>query len=181
MNVVAVIASPHRDGPGARLSMQAVQGARSAGHTVDVFYLNDMNVRGCQGCGACKKADIDCVVGDDLAPYWEKLHGADALIVSAPNYAGNVCGPAITYMNRHYCLIDAAHKPRIHAGIKLIGIFTQGYGDRNFYLDAYRHFLADFEARGMQTKELIVHVRDDGEVTDGHPLAKRAWQAGNTL
>lgn len=54
MNVVAVIASPHRNGPGARLSMQAVQGARSAGHTVDVFYLNDMNVRGCQGRAAAR-------------------------------------------------------------------------------------------------------------------------------
>ena len=48
-------------------------------------------------------------------------------------------------------------------------------------MDVYRWFVADFENRKMVTKDLIVHVRDDGEVTPEHPLAKRAYQAGATL
>ena len=131
MKVLAVIGSPHFDGPGARLTMQAVRGAKDAGHEVTVYRVNEMDIRGCQGCNACKNASIDCVLKDDLAPYWKALHEADALIVSAPNYAANVCGPMITYMNRHYCLLDRDWRPRIHPGIRLIGIFTQGDADRD--------------------------------------------------
>ncbi|MBQ6476663.1 MAG: flavodoxin family protein [Clostridia bacterium] len=181
MKVVAMIGSPHKDGPSTRLALEAVRGARDAGHEVTVYYLNDMNVRGCQGCGTCKNNGIDCILQDDLKPYWGKLHEADALILSAPNYAANVCGPMITYMNRHYCLIDKNWKPRIHPGIQVIALFAQGNGDREMYMDVYRWFVADFENRKMVTKDLIVHVRDDGEVTPEHPLAKRAYQAGATL
>ena len=38
-----------------------------------------MNLRGCQGCGICKRERIDCVLEDDLKPYWAQLHTADAL------------------------------------------------------------------------------------------------------
>ena len=85
-----------------------------------------MRVRGCQGCRACKQKGIDCVVKDDLTPYWEDLHTCDALLVSSPNYASTVTGPMITYMNRHYCLLDENWQPRIKPGIKLIGVFAQG-------------------------------------------------------
>ena len=74
MKVLAVIGSPHFDGPGARLTMQAVRGAKDAGHEVTVYRVNEMDIRGCQGCNACKNASIDCVLKDDLAPYWKALH-----------------------------------------------------------------------------------------------------------
>lgn len=181
MKVLAVIGSPHFDGPGARLTMQAVRGAKDAGHEVTVYRVNEMDIRGCQGCNACKNASIDCVLKDDLAPYWKALHEADALIVSAPNYAANVCGPMITYMNRHYCLLDRDWRPRIHPGIRLIGIFTQGDADREKYKDVYRRYLADFENRDMKLVDMLVHTRADGVVTDECALARQAYELGRAL
>ena len=181
MKVVCVLGSPHKNGPSTRLAMEAVRGAKDAGHEVVIYPINEMNVMGCQGCGTCKANGIDCILNDDLKPYWKDLHEADALILSAPNYAANVCGPMITYMNRHYCLINKEWKPRIHPGIKVIAVFSQGNGDREMYMDVYDWFVADFENRKMERKDIIVHVRDDGEVTEDHPLAKRAYQDGYTL
>ena len=182
MNVIAVIGSPHKDGPSARLTLAAVQGARDAGHHVDVYYVSDMNIRGCQGCEFCKNNSKDCILNDDLKPYWEKLHAADALIVSAPNYCATINGPMITYLNRHYCLINAQWKPRIHAGIKVLGIFSQGETDKEKYMDAYRWYMADFENRDMVLQDIIVHSRrGDGEITPEHELYKRAYAVGNSF
>ena len=180
MNVMAVIGSPHKSGPSATLTLQVAKGAEDAGHNVEIIWINDMNVRGCQGCGYCKDNSADCVVQDDLLPYWEKLHSSDALIVSAPNYASQVAGPMITYMNRHFCLIDKDWNPRIHPGIKLIGIFSQGQSDVEKYRAYYDWYLADFQNRDMALTDMLIHTREMS-IEEDSPLMRRAYELGKSL
>lgn len=60
-------------------------------------------------------------------------------------------------MNRHYCLIGADRKPRIHPGIKLVGVFSQGAPTVNETSQRnYAWFLADFENRGMVLVDTLV-------------------------
>ncbi len=158
MKVIAVTGSPHPQGPSVTLTNCFIEGAKSAGHEVAVYDVNALNIRGCQGCGACKKQGVDCIIQDDLANYWKDLHECGALIVSGPNYCAQLCGPLITYMNRHYCLLDGDWQVRVHEGIKLFGVFSQGHGDPQAYQEAYRWFLHDFEARKMQLCGAIVHT-----------------------
>ena len=183
MKVVAVIGSSHKNGPSAEITKAVLRGAKDAGHETVVYNINDMNVRGCQGCGYCKNNNADCIIDDDLKPYWKDLHEAGALIVSAPNYAAQVCGPMITYMNRHYCLIagpNAEKRVRVHPGIKLIGIFAQGNGNKEAYMQQYKWFLGDFENRDMELQDIIVHTRQEpyGEDSD---IIRRAYEAGKAL
>jgi len=157
MNIVAVLGSPRKESQCNRLALEVARGAESKGYASAVYRINDMDVRGCQACRACKENGVDCIVKDDLQPYWAKLHEADALVVSAPNYASYVCGPMMTYMNRHYCLIDNAWKPRIHPGIKLVGVFSQGRENLQEYLPVYKRYLADFENRDMTLVDILVN------------------------
>jgi multimeric flavodoxin WrbA len=180
MKVVAVLGSPHKEGPSSTLAREVLRGAQDAGHEIVVYEINEMNVRGCQGCRYCKEHDADCIVEDDLRPYWNELHGAGALVVSAPNYASQVCGPMITYMNRHYCLLDKDWKVRIHPGIKLIGVFSQGNPDAAGYLPQYNWFLGDFQNRAMQLVDTIVHTRELS-FAPGSELMERAYRAGRGL
>lgn len=180
MKVIAVYGSPHENGASALLTREVLRGAKDAGHEVVEFYINKMNVQGCQGCGTCKREKIDCILQDDLQPYWRELHECGALIVSAPNYCSQVCGPMITYMNRHYCLITA-DGVRVHPGIKLVGIFAQGAQQRyEIAENAYDWFLNDFQNRDMVLHAKLVH-------TGGEPLEKdsvimqQAYQAGASL
>ncbi|MGI6367017.1 MAG: flavodoxin family protein [Anaerolineae bacterium] len=180
MHIIGVLGSPHSAGPSSTLAREVLRGAQDAGHTVKIYELNQMSVRGCQGCRTCKDQGVDCIVEDDLLPYWAELHSAGGLVVSAPNYASQVCGPMITYMNRHYCLLDRDWKVRIHPGIKLVGVFSQGNQNREQYLPVYRWFLGDFENRDMQLVDTIVHTRADA-VTPGSPLMERAYRVGRSL
>jgi multimeric flavodoxin WrbA len=180
MKVVAVLGSPHKEGPSSTLAREVLRGAKDAGHEVVVYEINDMNVRGCQGCRYCKEHDADCIQQDDLQPYWKDLHGAGALVVSAPNYASQVCGPMITYMNRHYCLLDEDWKVRVHPGIKLVGVFAQGNPDAAGYLPQYNWFLGDFQNRAMQLVDTIVHTRELSFAA-GSELMERAYRVGRGL
>ena len=180
MKVVAVLGSPHNDGPSSVLAREVLRGAKDAGHEVVEYVINDMNVRGCQACGTCKREKVDCILQDDLAPYWKDLHECGALLVAAPNYCSQVNGPMITYMNRHYCLITA-DGVRVHPGIKLIGVFSQGAKDNYEAAEkAYDWFLKDFQNRDMVLHAKIVHTGKDAWDADSE-LMKRAYEAGKTL
>ena len=181
MKVIAVLGSPHEDGPSSTIARRVLDGARDAGHEVKVYEINKMDVRGCQGCRHCKENNVDCILDDALKPYWKELHSAGALVVSAPNYASNICGPMITYMNRHYCLLDKDWKVRVHPGIKLIGVFSQGRPEHNAFFDAnYKWYLADFQNRKMELVDMIVHMGRESTAQDS-PVMKRAYEAGKGL
>ena len=180
MKVVAIYGSPHEDGPSARLTREVVRGAKDAGHEVVEFYINKMNVQGCQACGTCKREKIDCILQDDLQPYWKHLHECGALIVSSPNYCGQVCGPMITYMNRHYCLV-MPDGIRVHPGIKLIGVFAQGAPQRYDAAEKnYDWFLSDFQYRGMELCAKLVHTGRALPEQDSE-IMKQAYEAGRSL
>lgn len=181
MKVVAVLGSPRENGNSSTVAREVLRGAREAGHDVVEYSINKMNVKGCQACRHCKENGVDCIVDDDLRPYWADLHEAGALIVAAPNYASQVCGPMISYMNRHYCLIGGDGKVRVHPGIKLVGVFSQGRGDVSpEYASHYAWYLGDFQNRDMQLVDTLVHSGGMG-LGDDEPIMKRAYEVGKAL
>lgn len=181
MKIVAMLGSPHENGPSSTLARRVIEGARAAGHEAVIYECNKMNIMDCQGCGYCKANAKDCILEDDLQPYWEDLHECDALIVSAPNYGSSIMGGMITYMNRHYCLLDKDWKVRIHPDIKLIGVFAQGSPAMNETTERnYNWFLADFENRDMKRVAMLVHHRGMPLDNDS-PLMVEAYELGKNL
>ena len=180
MKVVAVLGSPRTDSFSSTLAREVLRGAAEAGHEVVIYEINKMNVRGCQGCRTCKEHNVDCILQDDLQPYWQDLHQCGALVVSAPNYASQVCGPMITYMNRHYCLLDRDWQVRVHAGIKLVGVFSQGNSNPETYVAQYNWYLGDFQNRDMVLVDTLVHVGRQPLPPDCE-LMRRAYNTGRDL
>lgn len=179
MKVIAVLGSPREKSASSALAREVLRGAADAGHEVVIYSVNDMNLKGCQACGYCKDNRADCVIDDDLKPYWQDLHGCGALVLASPNYCSQVTGPMITFMNRHYCLM-MKDGPRVHPGIKLVGVFSQGYSKVDAYTDAYRWYLHDFEARGMLLQDVLIHTGGTLPEPDSE-LMQRAYRIGKEL
>ena len=114
-----------------------------------------------------------------MAPYWRDLHECGALVLAAPNYCSQLPGPMITFMNRHYCLM-MKDGPRLHPGIKLAGVFSQGYTRKDAYPDAYKWYLHDFEARGMLLQDILIHT-SALPADPGSELMQRAYRLGRSL
>lgn len=180
MKIVAVIGSPHKNGPSSLITQEILRGAKDAGHSAVIYRINEMDVKGCQACGFCKANYKDCRLNDDLKPYWNDLHECDVLIVSSPNYCSYVTGPMMTYMNRHYCLIMPDGTTTVKKPKELIGVFSQGQDQVNLYLDHYEEYLRDFEARNMKLKDIIIHTKEM-PFDENSEIMHRAYQLGLTL
>ena len=55
MKVLAVIGSPHKNGPSSTITNEILNGAKAAGHEIKVYNINEMDIKGCQACGYCKE------------------------------------------------------------------------------------------------------------------------------
>ncbi len=180
MKIVAVLGSPREQSASSAIVNEILNSAAKNGHVFVVYEPSKMNVKGCRACGECKKHGVDCVQNDDLAEYWKNLHEADVLIVSSPNYHANICGPMISFLNRHYCLRTADRTLRLKSGVKLIGVFSQGNTDIHGYDNAYNWFLSRFTAYGMELIDTIVHT-ENMPVTKDSEIMKRARELGQKL
>lgn len=180
MKVIAVLGSPRKNSSSSALANRIIDGAKEAGHEVVIYRINEMNIKGCQSCRTCKDKGIDCILDDDLKPYWKDLHECGALILAAPNYCSQVCGPMITYMNRHYCIMGYNGTTLEPGKIKLIGVFAQGAPAAHSGNKNYDWFLGDFEARKMVLTEKFV-IGGDSDISPEGELMTKAYELGKSL
>ena len=80
MKVLAVLGSPHKNGPTTTITKELLRGAKEAGHEIVEYYVDDMLIKGCKACGYCKEHMVDCIIKDDMIPYWKDFHECGALI-----------------------------------------------------------------------------------------------------
>ena len=77
--------------------------ARDTGHDYEMVHLAKLNIRPCIGCVKC--ADNNrCVQKDDMAPLYDKIVAADALIVGPVVYFGQANAFTHTFLERLFPL-----------------------------------------------------------------------------
>lgn len=180
MKLIAVLGSNRPHSVSTQLAERVMEGAKDAGCEVIVYNINELNVKGCEGCGVCRKKGVDCIVKDDLQDYFKELHTCDALLVTSPNYCSQVTGPMITFMNRHYCLSNADRTSRLASGKKLIGIFAQGAPEEmDRYQQNYDWYLRNFQ-RHMELIGKIV-VGGNSDLSADGKIMTEAYELGRSI
>lgn len=179
MKLVTVISSPHKNGTSTKLVNEVVKGAKEKGYETVEYRLNDMDFKSCQACENSKKPGTECVQNDGLKNYWKDLHEADALIVSSPVYCGMVNGSFIAYMNRHFCLLWKSGS-KLHAGVKLVGCFSQGFSNLDQNMPHFKKIMTDFEHGKMVTQGILVLSPTLSE-TESAKVLKNAHELGKSL
>jgi multimeric flavodoxin WrbA len=140
MNVIGLNGSPRKNWNSAQMLEHALQGAASVGADTELIHLIDLNFTGCRSCFACKrlggKSFGRCAVKDDLTDILNRILEAEAVIISAPVYFGDVPGmvrnlferlwfPGLMYRRDGACAYD--HK------VKVGLIYTMNCPDEHFY------------------------------------------------
>ncbi|MGE4275487.1 MAG: flavodoxin family protein [Candidatus Methanomethylophilaceae archaeon] len=88
MKVVAFNGSPRKDGNTAAMIKMALGILESEGIQTEFVQLGGNLIRGCQGCGSCRKnQDMRCVFDDDIINECIiKMREADGIIIGSPTY-----------------------------------------------------------------------------------------------
>jgi multimeric flavodoxin WrbA len=85
--ILAIHGSPRKNGNSIYLAHQVMEAAEKRHARVAQVYLDDLKIKPCRGCDACRK-DIKghCVIKDDMHDLYKKVLKADVLLFSSPIY-----------------------------------------------------------------------------------------------
>ena len=102
MKVLMINGSPHKNGCTYTALNIIAEELKAQGVGSEIVWLGNGPVRGCIGCGGCKKSGKDrCIFGDDgVADIAEKCKTADGYIFGAPVHYASPNGATVAVLDR---------------------------------------------------------------------------------
>ncbi len=91
-NILVLTGSGRKGGNSDLLAEAFVQGAREAGHSVDVFACGQRPMVSCMHCGGCWSTGMPCVMEDSFSSLWPLLERAELLVLCSPLYWYSMSG-----------------------------------------------------------------------------------------
>lgn len=112
MKVVLVNGSPNEKGCTYTALSEVAAELERQGVEAEIVHIGKEPIRGCLGCGGCRKAGR-CVFDDAVNALAGKLAEADGLVFGSPVFYAGISGQLKCFMDRLFYSQDAAlaHKP----------------------------------------------------------------------
>ncbi|MDD1690107.1 MAG: flavodoxin family protein [Methanoregula sp.] len=178
VTVLGISGSPHRHGNTETLLDSFLDGARSAGATVEKVVLKDLDYSACRGCNACHK-DGNCIVKDDAIPLFERMMVADCVAVASPIYSMGITAQLKGFIDRgqflwarRFVTKTLEFSPEHLARHKGIFISTAGQSWSHVFDGAYPSLTALFHDAGFEYYDNIVaNNMDEYKGIKNHPTA----------
>lgn len=177
--IVVILGSPRKKGNSTVLADKAIEGIVTNGGMYDVFYLNGMNIRPCQGCYYCQHGDHNrCFINDDMQMINTKLSEADALLIASPIYMFSVSAQLKLFMDRSFpCLYKLTGKK--------VGILLT-YGDPDEKASGVFNAINTLKDEYSFTKSEIIGIvhgsaDEAGEIIANGKLIEEAYELGKRL
>ena len=104
--ILAVGASPRKNGNTDHLIARAAEGVRSGGLEVEVVQLRDYSITPCVGCERCRKKYPCPKLMDGMQILYPKIFEARGLILASPTHNYNVTAWMKAFIDRLYCYYD---------------------------------------------------------------------------
>ena len=104
MKVLFINGSPHPRGCTWRAMVEVSRALNEEGIQVEWIPMGGQPVRGCMGCGACKKSGLKrCIYGDDAVNVAiTRMEQCDGLIVGSPVHYGGASGACTSFLDRMF-------------------------------------------------------------------------------
>lgn len=177
--IVILNGSPRAAGNTAALIRAFTRGAEEAGHEVQCFDLQKLNIHPCLGCcGGGKDPESPCVQKDDMERIYPAYQAADVVCLASPLYYWTISGQLKCAFDRLFavaeCNADYAN-PRKECALLMA---AEGYGfeESVYWYDRLMEHLG-WTDRG---KVLAGGVMEAGAI-QGSPALEEAYQLGKQI
>ena len=183
MKIVAVLGSPRPKGNSVLMAEAFLEVARERGADTEVYLLNQMHIKGCQGCAKCKTESQACVVEDDLTLVYDAIRGADLLVLASPVYFGDLSGQMKCFWDRTYALINPDFSSRLAPGKKSVMFLAQGNPAPEMFNDIHPRYERWLKMFGFTDNYVVraVGVREAGAVKDRPEAMEQARKLAKEL
>ena len=160
------------------LADKVVEGAKDAGHDVEVISLKDKTVGFCKGCLACQTTQ-KCVIKDDAVEIAEKVKDVDTLVFATPIYYYEMSGQMKTLLDRLNPLFPSDYKFR---NVYMISTAAE---DETFVpekaVSGLNGWIDCFEKASFKSSLFCGGINDMGEAADKEEEKREAYEFGKSL
>jgi multimeric flavodoxin WrbA len=124
LKTVILFGSPRKTGNTIQLAKAVSDTLRAKGDNVRMLYLNDLNIRPCQGCYVCRKNGV-CRINDDMKDIRKYVLESDLIVYATPIYWFGPSGQLKLAMDRSIAFLDEEYRSKVK-GKKAITLMTCG-------------------------------------------------------
>ncbi len=182
MKAIGIACSPRRNGNSEVLVREVLNGAGDG--TAKVIRPNEMKIRGCQGCYACKEKGR-CVVEDDMQELYREIEEADIVVFGTPIYMYGVVSQFKVVLDRLFAFLGPApdFKSSLPNGKRAVLVVSQGYEDAQEYGAHIAQMKESLRVVGFdEVKTLVASgLNELGEAAKRLPLVQEARMLGRAL
>ena len=108
---IAILNGSPRLGNTAAMVNAFAEGAKEAGHEVEILHVGKMKIGGCRGCGYCHgKGAGECVQKDDMEKVMPAYKEADMVVFASPIYYFDMTAQISAAIQRVYAIGKPAAK-----------------------------------------------------------------------
>ncbi len=148
MKTVVLFGSPRKDGNTRRLTDAFTDVIKTNRGEVRVLYLNDMNIRPCQGCLSCSAKGL-CRINDDMRDICKYITDSDVVVYATPVYWWAPSAQMKLVMDRSIAFFDTALNSRVK-GKKAVSLMCCADDDSETCAPTREIFRRTFEGLGME-------------------------------
>ncbi len=114
MKILFVNGSPHEHGCTARAFAEMETVFRAAGIGTETLWIGGQEVRGCIGCGGCRKTGR-CVFGGVVNEFLDKAESADGIVFGSPVHFAGLSGAMTSFLDRAFYAGNTQMKNKVAA------------------------------------------------------------------
>jgi multimeric flavodoxin WrbA len=183
-NIVAFVGSPRKNGNIDTLVQEVINGSAKNNIKSKIYYLNDMNIKGCQGCLYCRKHK-SCIIKDDMTEVYEDVKNADYIIIGSPVYICQVSAQTKLLLDRFYPLTEidkGSHTPRFGKK-KLIMVYSQAAPFSFIFGNYFRYTAKHLKGMGLEIHKTIISTKAFEKDSTRHndKLLRKAYNIGGNI
>lgn len=182
MKVIGFVGSPRKNGNTDFMVQQILKGAAEEGAETKIFYLNELNIKGCQSCNYCKEKG-KCRQQDDMTPLYDEIASADGIVIGSPVYMGYMSGQAKLFIDRWYAFFQNPVSS-LEQGKKIALVFCQMNPDETSYNTTFTSLGQMLSSLfGLELKGILVAggMKDAETAQKNNELRQKALTLGKQL
>ncbi len=183
-NIVAFVGSANHHGNISNIVKRILEGAQENESETKIYYLNDMNIKGCQGCLYCRKHH-NCCINDDMQSVYKDIVSADIIILGSPVYMCQVSAQTKLLLDRLYPLTEinkGNHIPRFGEK-QLIMVYSQAAPFKFIFGNYFSYLAKSLKGIGFKEVKRIVSTKAFTQDVSkkNMKLMKTAYEIGKSL
>ena len=175
--VLIISSSLRKNANSEQLAVSFADGAKAAGHEVELISLRDKEIRFCIGCFACQKTQR-CIMHDDADAIREKMLHADVLIFATPIYYYEMSGALKTMLDRSNPLFPSDYQFREVYALAAAAEDEEYVPQKAF--SGIEGWVDCFEKARLAGTLFCGGVTDMGDIKD-NPILQKAFAMGSKI